>query len=262
MVVRIILLDKLYNISNEAEKRDLLSRYKKYLEGFIQGFSETDFKIRKIRDIDRRVELLINGPEETFVQNILKAEVGSVRRFDELKVGDTLKGTMVQVGEVGFGLFLDCGIIEPHSDVLLPLFTLREQFADGTKKSLNEIIHAFDFIEHFPLMVQITKIAPEERNIEAKVAPETLDIYTKIMNEGIEGLMLCGETKGQFKKALIREGHLQDIISLKRYGFLQHLALLTSNTNAPGVIAEIGKYLPKCKFAVINPHRIRKLQKE
>lgn len=260
MVVRIILADKLYNFSTEAEKRDLLSRYRKYLEGLTQGFSETSFKIRKIRDFDGRVELLIKGPEEIFVKNILKAEVGSVRQFDELSVGDTLEGTMVDVGEVGFGLFLNCGIVNPATDVLLPLYRLREQLAGGAQKSLKEIIHAFDFIDHFPLTVQITKIDEEEQNIEGKIALENLDIFTKIMNEGIEGLLLCGETKGQYKKALINEGHLQDIITLERYGFLEHLALLTKNTNAPGVISEIGKYLPNCKFSVINPKKIRNLQ--
>jgi hypothetical protein len=228
----------------------------------IQGFPETSFNIRKVRAFDGRAEVLIKGPEEEFVRNIFKAEVGSVRKFGEVSVGDILEGTMVDVGDVGFGLFLDCGIVNPASDVLLPLFRLREQLAGGKQKSIKEIIHAFDFIDHFPLTVEITEINKEEQNIKAKIALENLDIFTKIMNEDIEGLLMCGETKGQYKKALINEGHLQDIISLKRYGFLEHLALLTENTNAPGVISEIGKYLPKCNFSVINPQRIRELQKE
>ncbi|TFG00094.1 MAG: DUF2110 family protein [Promethearchaeota archaeon] len=260
MVVRIILYDKLYNFSNEAQKQNLLSRYKKYLHGLIQGFSETQIQIRKVRKIDNRVEVLIDGPEEIFVRNILRSEVGSVHNFEDLKEGNILKGTLVDVGKVGFGLFLDCGIVNPVTDLFIPLFTLREQLAEDTQKSLRDIVNAYDFIDHFPLFVEISKINGEEENIEAKIAPESMKIFSKIMNENIDGLFFSGETKGQFKKALIQQGHLQDIISLERYGFLEHLVLLTEDTNAPGVITEIGKYLPNCKFSVLNPKRMKALK--
>ncbi len=262
MVVRIILSDKLYNFSNEREKRDLLSRYLKYLQGLIQGFSNTEVRVRKVRDEDKRVELLIKGPDENFIKNIFRAEVGGTRQFKDLQVGEVLQGTLIDVGKVGFGLFVDCGIIKPTSDVLIPLFTLREQLGAGKRISLNEIVHAYDFIDYFPLVVKVTEINVEDHNIKAEIAPDSLKIFKKIMAENIEGLAICGETKGQFKKALIREGHLHDIITLERYGFLEHLALLTGNTSAPGVIAQIGKYLPGCKFSVLNPKRMSALKED
>ncbi|MHA2257917.1 MAG: DUF2110 family protein [Promethearchaeota archaeon] len=46
---------------------------------------------------------------------------------------------------------------------------------------------------------------------------------------------------------------------MKRYGFLENLVLLKKDTDAPGIIAHIGKELENCKLSAIRPKRIRKL---
>ncbi|MFW9877768.1 MAG: DUF2110 family protein, partial [Candidatus Thorarchaeota archaeon] len=77
----------------------------------------------------------------------------------------------------------------------------------------------------------------------------------------LEAIFLSGETKGQFKKAITRKGHFRDIITVKRFGYLENLVLLKQDSDAPGIIAHIGKDLENCKFSVLQPKRIRKLYK-
>ncbi len=260
MVIRLILYDKIYNISLERRKKDIFKRYKKYLNELIKGFSQTSIEILKLREIDSRFEILIDGPDELFVKNLLEAEIGRVIKFNEIKKGDILKGTLVNVGRVGFGLFFDCGVIDPPIDVLIPLYKLRTQLADERKVSLKKIINIYDFINHFPICIKIIEFNNEKNNLEGELAENSLSIYKKIIKENIEGLFLCGETKAQLKNALINKGHLQDIISFKSYGFLEHLVFLKKGTNARGIIAEIGNLLEGCKFSVLSPERIRKLR--
>ncbi|TXT66835.1 MAG: hypothetical protein BAJALOKI3v1_10106 [Promethearchaeota archaeon] len=260
MVKRLILLDKIYNADSRKERLDLQNRYKKYLNEIVKGFSNTTIEIRQIRQIDERIEIFIQGPEEKFVKNMISAEIGTAIPFDQVKEGDILKGTIKDVGEVGFGIFIDCGIIRQSTDVLLPLHILREQLANDNHVSVREIIHAYDFIENFPIYINVVEIDSEQRNIQGEIALETLKIFEKVLKENIEGLYMCGETKGQFKKALVRTGHLQDIVSIERYGFLENLVLLKRGTHARGIISEIGKYLENCKFSVLLPKRIRKIR--
>lgn len=260
MVKRLILLDQIYNTDTRRERLDYQSRYKKYLNELVKGFPETRVEIRQIRDIDNRVEIFIEGPEEKFVKNMISAEIGSVIPFDQIRLGNVLKGTMINVGELGFGIFLDCGIIRGKTDVLLPLHIIRDQLAEGKKVSVRDIINAYDFIDNFPLYTKIIEIDKKEVNVQGEIAQNSLDIFNKIVTENIEGLFMCGETKGQFKKALVKTGHLHDIVSIERYGFLENLILLKKGTNARGIISEIGKYLEGCKFSVLIPKRIRKLK--
>lgn len=261
MVKNLVLFDKIYHVSKKKKKEDIFLRYLKYLHERIKGFPDTSLKIKKLRDFDKRFEITISGSEEVFVYNILKKEIGSIKEFKEIKEGEIYQGTLVEVGNVGFGIFVDCAFMNPQVDVLINLHTLRDQLCKGRDKSLPEIIGAYDFIDHFPIEVKILKIDKENHKIQGEIAPNTIDLFNKIMDENLEAIFLSGETKGQFKKVIVRKGHFRDIITVKRFGFLENLILLKRDSNAPGIISHIGKDLEDCKFSVLQPKRMRKLYK-
>ncbi len=259
MVQNLVLFDKIYNISNRGKKEDIYLRYLKYLKEHVKGFSQTSIQFKKLRKFDSRFEITISGPEEGFVYNLLKKEIGSINEFKNIKVGKEYRGSLVDVGKVGFGLFVDCAILNPHTDVLLNLHTLREQLCQGKEKSLKQIIEAYGFIDHFPVYVKITELDTINNKLLAELAPETLNFYTKILEENIEGVFLSGETKGQFKKIITRKGHFRDIITVKRFGFLENIILLKEESDAPGIISHIGNELKNCKLSAIRPKKIKRL---
>jgi hypothetical protein len=152
--------------------------------------------------------------------------------------------------------------MNPKVDVLINLHTLRAQLCNDREKSLNEIIEAYEFIDHFPVYVKITQIEEENNKVQGEFATETLDLFKKITDENLEAVFLSGETKGQFKKIIVRQGHFRDIITVKRFGFLENLVLLKKDSDAPGIIAHIGKQLRNCKLSAIRPKKIRKLLRE
>ena len=262
MVQKLVLFDKIYNIPDRRNKEDTYLRYLKYLNEHIKGFPDTSITISKRRKYDRRFEIIISGPEEQFVFNLLKNEIGSINEFKEVKVGNEYKGSLVDVGKVGFGLFVDCAILNPHADVLLNLHTLRKQLCKGKKKSLKEIIEAYNFIDHFPMYVKITELDSVKNKLLGELTPKTLNFFKKILEENIEGVFLSGETKGQFKKIITKKGHFRDIITVKRFGFLENIILLKEGSDAPGIIAHIGNELRNCKLSALRPQKIREIFKE
>ncbi len=259
MVKKIVLFDKIYNVFKDKKKEDVFLRYQKYLNERVKGFPNTTLKIKKLREFDGRFEVSINGPEEVFMYNILKKEIGTIKEFKDINESSIYKGTLTDVGKVGFGLFVDCAFMNPKVDVLINLHTLREQLCHGREKSLKQIIEAYDFIDHFPVDVKILKIDKENLKLQGELAPNSLSLFKKILDENIEAVFLSGETKGQFKKAIVKKGHFRDIITVKRFGFLENMILLKEDSNAPGIISHIGKELNNCKFSALRPKRIRKL---
>jgi hypothetical protein len=256
---KLVLWDQIYNFSSENERKILEYRFRKYLEGKVNGFPSTKIIIKKLRKYDNRFEIEILGPEEVFVSNLIKKEIGTVISFDNIEEGKTYKGTITDCGKVGFGIFVDCAIFNPKTDVLIPLHSLRKQFCKGYHKSISEIISAYDFIDKFPVYIKIETIDREERKISGTVAQDTLNLYQKCIQENIEGVFISGQTKGQIKKALVKTGHLRDIVSIERFGFLEHIVLLRENTQSPGIISDIGSRLKKSKFSAIRPNRIKSL---
>ena len=120
-----------------------------------------------------------------------------------------------------------------------------------------EIISFYDFIDRFPIYVKIVLVDEENHKIQGILDSQTLDFYKKLVNENLDAVFVSGETKGQLKKALVRSAHLRDFISIIRFGFLENIIILKENTSAPGIIADIGKYLRKCKISAIKPDKLR-----
>jgi hypothetical protein len=259
MVQNLVLYDKIYNVSDKGKKEDIYLRYFKYLKEHVKGFPDTSIQIKKLRKFDKRFEISISGPEEIFVFNLLNREIGSIHNFNDVKVDKIYRGSLVDVGKVGFGLFVDCAIMNPKTDVLVNLHCLRNQLCRGKERSLKGIIEAYDFIDHFPVYVKITEVDIENKKILGELAPATLKLFKKIVEENIEAVFLSGETKGQFKKIITKKGHFRDIITVKRFGFLENLVLLKEGSDAPGIIAHIGNDLKNCKLSAIRPLKIKKL---
>ncbi len=259
MVQKLVLFDKIYNISDRGKKEDIYLRYLKYLKEHVKGFPDTSIIIKKLRKFDKRFEISISGPEEQFIFNILKQEIGSINDFKEVKVGKEYRGSFVDVGKVGFGLFVDCAILNPKTDVLINLHTLREQLCEGKERSLKEIIEAYDFIDHFPVNITITEVDTVNNKLLCELSLKTINFFKKILAENIEGVFLSGETKGQFKKVINKKGHFRDIITVKRFGFLENLVLLKEGSDAPGIIAHIGNELRNCKLSALRPEKIKRL---
>ncbi|MBY9011397.1 MAG: DUF2110 family protein [Candidatus Lokiarchaeota archaeon] len=259
MVKSLVLYDKIYNVYKEEDKKEISIRYVKYLNELTQSFPNTKIRIKKLRQFDNRFEVMLSGPEEVFILNMLKKKVGTIIEFNEVETGEIYKGVMLDVGKIGFGIFIDCAILNPNVDVLLNLYDLRNQLCKGRSVPLTEIITAYDFIDRFPVYIKITSIDKEKEQIQGILDKQTLELYEKLIKENLEGVFMTGETKGQLKKALVKTGHFRDIASIIRYGFLENIVILRENTTAPGIIADIGKHLKNCKLNAIRPERIKKL---
>lgn len=259
MVKKIVLFDKFPHIKSEKAEKNLIFNYLKYMDQHVKGFTGTKVRIKKLRNFDKRFEVEIKGPDEAFIMNLLKKEIGAITEFNDVKVGQKYKGSMVDVGKVGFGIFVDCAILNPKVDVLINLITLRKQLCNGNEKSIKDIINAYKFINNFPIYVKIVEIDSKNNKIQGEIANKSLELFKKILDEEIEGILASGATKNQLKKSLLKMGHLRDIVSITRYSFMDNIVLFKENTNAPGIISNIGKYLENCKLVALRYQNISKV---
>lgn len=258
MVQKLILGEKIYSYSPKPDFKPLLAKYKQMLSHEMETL---DVGIKKIdvRDEDNRLELLVEGPDEEFLKSLLKEEFGSTYRFLDVREGDILKGYVVEVGKVGFGVFVDCGVKYPTTDVLINLITLRNQLCKGKKIPLRKIVDSYGLIENFPIYIEIEEISRREKNLRGKIAKKSLDMINNWIKDDLERVFVSGSTRAQVKKAMSKTGHSRDIVSLKKLGFLENIIILKEGTNAPGIISHIGKKLEYSKLSAIRPLKIEEI---
>src|SRR5207302_554556 len=87
---------------------------------------------------------------------------------------DVRKGFITGSGRVGFGVYIDIGILEPaRKDALYPLHRMRAQLSDGASKSSREILAENGLADYFPADVIVTELQGE--NVTVELADRTRD---------------------------------------------------------------------------------------
>jgi len=221
------------------------------------SFADIDVTITKI-DSDKRnhVEVSIIGDDTEFAINLLAKEYGRCARSADIVEGALLEGYLVDVGRVGFGIFVDVGLEKgAHLDPLIPLHTLRRHF--NVKKPLKEISRIMGFTENLPLEVRLIAVDLVRRNVEAELSEQTLNRMNHWIQDDHERLLVLGVSLPMIKKVLIESGHLEDIYEFERLGTFEFALVCKRSTRASGIVAAIGPRLRGVPIHLFIPNEIK-----
>jgi hypothetical protein len=207
------------------------------------------------------IQLVLEGEDAEAAKNFLKQKYSSIYELDELYYGLTCRGKLVEPRRFGYGLYVDIGLNSNKKDAFIPLYILRKQLLNNFQKPLRKIIDKFALIENFPLEVKILNINRENRNIEAELSGNQVSMFRRWVNSSFDRIVICGATRQQVRKAIIKSGHLRDIFSIERLGLLEHAVVCKYGSEAPGMISEIGKFLPKVQMKGFLPKSIKAFMK-
>jgi len=200
----------------------------------------------------------LEGEDEEVAINLIQHYYGRLCPFSDLKVGQNKKGKLIQTGKYGYGLYTDIGIdSEERIDAFIPLHVIRSQLAKNKKIPLREISYACGFLDNFTLEIMIDKVDSIKEDIQASLSTEQVQIFKKWMKLGLERLIATGVTRKHLKKIIGQTGHGNDILAIERMGLLEQVVVCKEGTNAPGLLAEIGRFLPEASISLFIPEKAR-----
>ncbi len=200
------------------------------------------------------VKVRVSGPDERVAENIITRIYGRVPSITEVKEGDEFRGFLIDVGKVGYGLYLKSFIED--KDALYPLFEMRRQLADGHKVPARAIAKAYGLIDGIALQLRVTKVLPE--GVYVELSPRQLGVIKGIIFQELDGLFVVGATPKELDRALIRTGHKRDV-RVRRLSFLSHLLICKRGTQARGLIPRLGPHLPGSVFSILSWSRVKDL---
>ncbi|MBS3793525.1 MAG: DUF2110 family protein [Candidatus Thorarchaeota archaeon] len=225
----------------------------------IRGLSE-DLHISQIRvstDSRGHIEITMDGEDEEFLRNVLDQRYGIVPSFEMVDRDSEYSGYLVDVGQVGYGLYVDIGLpSNPLTDLLIPLHRLREQF-DMPRKSLNEICRKIVLVEDLPVNTRITDINSVKGEVEGQFAESYVDRINAWANESHERLFILGSTYKIINNALSKTNHKQDVIEIERIGIFEFSVVCKLGTRATGILSAIGPLLRGIPIHPFIPKKVR-----
>ena len=185
------------------------------------------------------LSLAFDGQDSEFAINFLVKKYGKSIRFENLKEGTILPGTFLEVGKVGYGLYVDIAAISTKRvDVLLPLHRIRDQVS--IRKPMRVIANSMLFVDDLPVDVKITNVDYREKKIEGELAETTLIRFEEWMQDDHERLLVFGSSQEMIEIALRKTRHLEDIYEFEELGAFEHSLRCKRSTRASGIVAAIG----------------------
>jgi len=170
----------------------------------------------------------VTGPDATAARNLLRETWGEVT--PHLTAGAVTVGTLEGWGPEG--LRLDAG---------QPVTVPPEGLGLGPG-SPDQIRTRFGLVQHVPLRFvpgETPELAGEER--------DRLFEWTR----GNGRVNVNSATRAEVRATVNRAGHAQDIVTVERLGLLEQSIVCAAETDPPGLLAEIGEYLPSELLAVV-----------
>ena len=206
---------------------------------------------------DKRGHLLVrvDGSDSEFVINMLMKNYGPSVSFKKITEGQTFQGSLVDVGKVGYGFYVDIGITDSSRlDVLIPLHRIREQF--GINKSLRFIANSLVLVENLPVEVKITNIDKNYQKLEAEFEQKNIVRFETWIHDDHERLLIFGANNDMIETALKKVGHLEDIHEIEKIGFFEYALVCKRSTRASGILAAIGPKLQGVPMHLFIPREI------
>ena len=227
----------LFSRAYGKKRKQLLDTVKSEVTSMID---ELDVRLARF-GTDKRGHLSLgfDGQDSEFVINFLVKKYGKSIRFENLKEGAILPGTFLEVGKVGYGLYVDIAAISTKRvDVLLPLHRIRDQVS--IRKPMRVIANSMLFVDDLPVDVKITNVDYREKKIEGELAETTLIRFEEWMQDDHERLLVFGSSLEMIEIALRKTRHLEDIYEFEELGAFEHSLRCKRSTRASGIVAAIG----------------------
>ncbi|MBO0888210.1 DUF2110 family protein [Candidatus Bathyarchaeota archaeon] len=188
---------------------------------------------------------------EAFV-NLLVEKYGeaSIQR-SKVERWDVRKGFITGSGRVGFGVYIDLGIIEPtKKDALYPLHRMRAQLSDGVAKSSREILLEHAMADYFPVDVVVTELDGEKITVE--LADQTREQFQQWKRLIFDRVIAVGVDR-DYMERMVKAANLGlDIIRVETLSLLVQCLVCKFDTDAPGIVAKIGNRLRGVGLVAFN----------
>ncbi len=195
------------------------------------------------------------GEDAEAFLNLLTERFGTVPvEGSRVEKWDLVRGSMVGAGRVGYGVYVDLGILEPVAkDGLYPLHRMRAQLADGVPKSCREIIEEYGLLDGFPVRARVTGVRDEKISLE--LSDETRDLLLAWRSLPFDRVVAVGGMREEIERA-VRSARLQhDVIRIEPLSLYSQCLVCKMGTDAPGVIARIGGLLKGVRLAAYRGRR-------
>ncbi|AMM53650.1 DUF2110 family protein [Pyrococcus kukulkanii] len=226
------------------------------------GFNKLNKKLKSlIGDLDvswkisittrQWAKITLEGEDKEISANLIREEWGEIPySLSNVNEGDIFFGRLIDLGEVGYGVYVDIGVLKPRpKDALIPLYWLKRTFGE---KPVRQMIREFGWVDYLPVEIRIERVERLAQEIEAYLTEKWIKKIRGWTSDKYDKLFIVGTISENVERALVETGHSRDVRRIEELGLMETMLILKKGTHAPGIIKEIGPYIKPAKIGAIK----------
>jgi len=211
---------------------------------------------------DNFVSAEVQGTDSEFLIELIKRKMRlAPRNLSEIEVNDNLKAFVSGINKKRQSIEVEIGPI-PSVKCEVARDALMAQLCDGKDISVERVAQTYCLEEGVPTLVRITSTDPGRRQIEAWMSDDQIARFEQWRRERFHRIIAVGGSQEELREAIRLSRTERDIIEIEELSFTASSLVCKLGTEAPGIIALIGRHISNFKLHAFLPERIDKLRNE
>lgn len=203
----------------------------------------------------------VQGSDSEFFVELIKREMGlAPRNLSEIEVDDNFKTFVSGINAKRQSIEVEIGPVSTNVKSEITREALIAQLCDGKNIPIDRVTQTYCIQEGTPILVRITSINPERRQIEAWISDDQVARYEQWRRERTHRIIAVGGSHDKLHEAIRLSKVDRDIIQIEELSFTANSLVCKLGTDAPGIIAKIGRYISEFKLYAFLPERVDKLR--
>jgi hypothetical protein len=241
-------------------QKDLMPLFKARIHKLLSGL---DVSVQLGVTSSGFVSAEVQGADSEFFIELIKREMWlAPRNLSEVEVNDNFKAYVTGINKKRQTLEVEIGPVTANVKSEVAREALMAQLCDGRDTPIERVTQSYCIHEGVPILVRITSIDPERRQIEAWISDDQIVRFEQWRRERFHRIIAIGGLQDELREAVRVSKVERDIIEIEELSFTANSLVCKLGTDAPGIIAKIGRYISSFKLYAFLPERVDKLRTE
>jgi hypothetical protein len=207
------------------------------------------------------VAIQIDGSDSEAYSALIRRAFGvAPSSISEIEVGDNVKAYVAKIDRDRQTIRVDVGITSPRVDTEITADALKAQLCDGQIVAVDRVANVYCIQEGTPIRVRVISVDAGKGRVHAWISDGQVNRYEQWRRERLDRIIAVGGFQDAIRDVLRRTRADQDVVELEELSLTTHCLLCKLGTDAPGIIAMIGRRLPEFRLHAFIPRKVDALR--
>jgi len=175
-------------------------------------------------------------------------------------VDDNFKAYVKAINPKNQSLEVEIGPVSAHVKCEINRYALAAQLCDGRRVPVERIARTYCIQEEVPILTRITQIDRHRRQLEAWISDDQIARFENWRRQRFHRIIAIGDFRERLSEAIRISRVERDVIDIEELAFTASSLVCKLGTEAPGIIAKIGRHIGKVRLHAFLPERLDEMR--